>query len=279
MLSLLKKHSLPVYFVLAFVITWTGSLIYYFSTPQGGASLPPFLALPAVFVWYFGPCLSAIIVTRGSMQQGSIRRLLSRFRIWRVGWVWYAVIILYPLVLHLLVVSVHWLLSGPTPRFFEAEGVPSGNIWLVLIGLMVYQVLVRGIGEETGWRGFALPAMQSRWNALQASLLLGILWALWHFHPANFKGLLSVFGIFEFINVIATTVIFTWVYNNTRGSLLIAALFHMTLNVAEYVVPINFTNAGLTRNLVQTVILWITIGLLVMRYGPQLCKDKLSLTE
>jgi len=111
--------------------------------------------------------------------------------------------------------------------------------------------------------------MLARWNALVASLLLGLVWALWHFHPANWAALLPI-AIWFAPNVVATTVIYTWVFNNTAGSLLIAVLFHMTLNVAEWVVPIGLFEGDMTGLTIQVAVLWIVVAALVIRFGPQL---------
>ena len=108
-----------------------------------------------------------------------------------------------------------------------------------------------------------------------ASLILGALWAAWHFHPANFKALLSIGGGLVALNILLTAIVFTWVYNHTRGSLLIAVLFHMTLNVAEYVVPIGIADASLTRHLLQLALLVMVAAALVRTSGPSLGKEHL----
>ena len=159
--NILQRYPLAAYFVLAYAITWGGSIVYYLSTPAGGRALPAFLLLPAAIVWYYGPALSALLVTRANEGPGSIRRLLGGLLKWRVGWRWYAFIVVYPLALHLLVVGLDWLMGGPAPVFFEASGVPEGNPLLILLGLALLQFFQRGIGEETGWRAFALPSLQS----------------------------------------------------------------------------------------------------------------------
>jgi membrane protease YdiL (CAAX protease family) len=271
--DIVKKHPLTAFFVLAFSLTWIGSTVYYFAVPNGGQILPAFLATPSGIFWYYGPCLAAVIVTRVSEGKESVRRLLKRLLDWRVDWKWYAFIFLYPFGLHLAVVYLDRLLGGPAPVFFQARGLPQGNVWLVLIGLIIFQVLVRGIGEETGWRGFALPRLQSRWNPLVSSLILGLLWSLWHFHPANSKVFLSAGGIFLFVNVFLTTIIFTWFYNHTHGSIFMAAMFHMTVNVVEFVVPIGMEQAGLTRNLLQIALILATITMLLLGSGPLFGKE------
>lgn len=263
MTGLIKKYPLLAFFVLAFSFTWIGSLIYYFAIPSNRQILPVALNFPSALIWYYGPFLGAIIVTRISEGKAGLRNLLKRFLIWRVHWRWYAFIVIYPLALHLAVAGIDRLRGGPAPVFFQAEGVPGRNIWITLLGLILFQIFIRGIGEETGWRGFALPHLQNRYSPFKASLVLGILWALWHFHPANFSALLSTGGIFVFINITATTFIFSWLFNHTQGSLLIAALFHMTLNVAEFVVPLGIADASPTRHLIQIGLILIIVILLL----------------
>lgn len=270
----IRRRPLLAYFVLAFALTCGGSLLYHFAEPQGGQRLPSLAAFPGVVFWYYGPMLAALAVTLAGEGKSGVARLLRGFLVWRVGWRWYAFIVLYPLALHLLVSVIGWLTGGPAPRFFESAGIPAGNPWLVFLVLALYHTLVRGIGEETGWRGFALPRMQSRWGALQGSLLLGALWGAWHFHPANFRTLLSPLGVIVFFNIVATTVIYTWVYNHTRGSLLIAALFHMTLNVAEWVIPLGLMTGALRNFVIQVFILWFIVIVLVCKFGPALKAER-----
>ena len=265
----IKAHPLAAFFVLAFGFTWVGSLFYTLTTPAGGEDLPSLRSLPGALVWYYGPCLAALIVTAATAGKEGLRGLLKRLVLGRVGWVWYAFIVLYPLVLHGVVSCLGWLLGGPAPRFFQAEGVPQGNILLVLAGLFVSQMLLRGIGEETGWRGYALPMMLKRHNAFTASLVLGVLWAAWHFHPANFSALLSLGGVFIFLEIVSATVIFTWIYLHTRGSILIAMLFHTMSNLMDYVIPIGMSEAAPAAHLIQIAVTWVVIGVLLRREGME----------
>ena len=261
--NFIRRHPLTSFFILAFAITWSGSTLYILALPRGGQLLPPFMTVPTGFIWYFGPFTAALIVTWLTQGKASVGALLQRLRTWRVGWIWYAFILFYPLALHLAVVGLDWALGGPVPVFFQAEGVPPGELWLILPGLVLLHIIQRGIGEETGWRGFALPRLQSRWGALCGSLVLGALWGLWHFHPAN-SALFSISGFFIFVNITATSVIYTWLYNRTRGSLLIASLFHMTLNVSEFVVPIGIVQASLSRHIIQVALVVIAAAALTV---------------
>lgn len=267
MKTFIKKHPLIAFFLLAYAITWLGSTAYVLSLPTSGQILPAILGFPGILIWYFGPCLAAILVTWVNGGKESLRSLLKRLLQWRVNWIWYIFILLYPLALHLGVVLLDQLLGGPAPVFFQAEGIPTGNLGLTLIGLVLYQVLVRGVGEETGWRGYALPALQSRWNPIVSSLVLGVLWGLWHFHPANFAVLLSIGGLFTFINIVLTTFIITWVFNRTRGSLFIAALFHMTLNMAEFIIPVGIAQDNLPRNILKIALILLAAVVMMMLDG------------
>jgi hypothetical protein len=104
--------------------------------------------------------------------------------------------------------------------------------------------------------------MQKRWGPLGASFILGLLWAVWHFHPANFAILRPVAPFF-ILNVVGTTVIYTWLFNRTGGSLLVAVLFHMTLNVAEWVVPVGLFEGDTTSLFIQSIVLWLVVAGLV----------------
>jgi membrane protease YdiL (CAAX protease family) len=99
----------------------------------------------------------------------------------------------------------------------------------------VYFVVVAGLGEEVGWRGYALPALQARYGALLSSTILGGLWALWHlplfFNPS--VGSYSILPLPLFVAfAIPFAVLLTWVFNSTRGSVLIAAIIHGAMNAS-----------------------------------------------
>ena len=126
--DLVKKRPTLTYFILAFTLTWVGSLVYYFTLPKNGQVLPGFLTFPGAIIWYYGPFLAAVIVTQVTGGKSSLRKLLKRLLMWRVGWMGYAFIVAYPLLLHLAVLGIDWLSGGPAPLFFQAEGMAVGNI-------------------------------------------------------------------------------------------------------------------------------------------------------
>jgi membrane protease YdiL (CAAX protease family) len=94
-----------------------------------------------------------------------------------------------------------------------------------------------------GWRGYVLPRLQAKYNALVSSLILGVIWGFWHLPKFLTPGNTSPFGLF-IVRIIAVAVIYTWIYNNTKGSLLLVTLFHAASNAAGVFLPISTTVSG-----------------------------------
>lgn len=163
--SLIKHYPLATYFFLAYAFSWTMVAL-----------------IPISFVFallaLFGPTLAAIIVTGFEEGRSGVGKLLRRVVLWQVGIGWYAVAICLPLVVAVAALGVQSLVAG-TP-FSPSTGTPIGL--MVLLAMLV-------VGEEIGWRGFALPHLQERYNGLTASLILGALWAAWHLANGTIPGL------------------------------------------------------------------------------------------
>jgi uncharacterized protein len=143
--------------------------------------------------------------------------------------------------------------------------VMSLSPWILLLFMFVQQTLMgSSMGEEVGWRGYALPRLQGRMSALSASLLLGLVWALWHLpyytiigHPL--EG--SFFG-WTILGLPAIAILFTWVYNNTRGSLLLALMFHSSIALTGA-----FLASSPAHPLLGIALSWALALLVVARYG------------
>ncbi len=154
----------------------------------------------------------------------------------RIGWRWLLVIILVFPLANRTAMLVYALMGGTPPSPVDV-GEILANPGLVL-QIILANLLISGISEELGWRGFALDRLQRRWGALVASLVLGLVHALWHlplfFIPGITQGEMGLFslGAVVFaIGTIAGSVIFTWVYNNTGRSILSAILLHFVVNL------------------------------------------------
>ena len=252
----MKKQPVLWYFVLAFVFTYCISFL------AASKFIPAWLG--SLFI--FGPIIAALIVSAALGGWTVIKQLLKKILAWRVGIQWYLFVFLFPVIARLFAVGIDILLGGQVPQFLSSKSVnyPGVSPLLLLIILFAINFVIPSLVEEIGWRGFALPRLQEHFGALWASLILGLLWGLWHFHPLNFPSYQSV--IFWFVlSTICASVIYTWLYNHTRGSVLIAALFHASNNVSEFVVPVApfNTGVGVTTAYISLRIIYLLVAVMI----------------
>lgn len=268
----IKNHPLIAYFVFAYGFTWILSII---ATQKG---FPALITGLSAVVLHYGPALAAIIIAGYLGGGAGIGKLLSGLRQWRVGLGWYLFVLLYPLAVQLVAVGVDMLLGGTAPTFFSAQDVPGNtNSILMIVPVFIAILFQAGFAEEIGWRGFALPRLQAHYNALTSSLILGVLWALWHYHPVNWP-IIAPIAPWHFIAVMCMTVILTWVYNNTNGSLLLVVLFHTASNTSDWIVPIGLvgSTASISQaSLISIILRALTVILLVVIFGA----ERLSRTQ
>ena len=268
LIQTLKRHSLLTYFVLTFGLTWACWIPLATSDAFNDLGPPSGLLL----LWPLGniiPSLVGILLTalfRGKSGLGEVFRRLGRVR---VHLTWYAVVLLLVPVLLFVAIGVSTLLGGATLAY----------AWSSLISLLVLALLVTGIGEELGWRGFALPRLQARLKALPASLLLGVMWGLWHLPLLIADGVvpLTSLGMVNFLifdlTITALAVLFTWVYNNTNGGLFLMVLFHTvaTATTDTFLIPLNYVSAPFLPKygapLLFLLLLWVAVMLVTMMAG------------
>lgn len=250
-------RDLTLFFVIAYVWSWLFLLPGVLAS-TGVLALPD----PLTFVLgLFGPAVAAFSLTRARQGTDGVRQL------WRRGWDWHfpkvwllPTIFLVPavgvatvLVLSLFGQSVPW-----------EYGVPP--IMIVPVFLLIF--LLNALPEEYGWRGFALDRLQQRWSALTSSMILGVLWGLWHL-PLHFTSgtTQAVIPVWEFVLLtIVEAVLFTWLYNNTGRSVLVAILFHTMTNITGAVIPFWTTEAG---RWISFVILLVVAGIVTWIWKPQ----------
>lgn len=225
-IAFLKRHSLVIGIVLMFALTW------------------PLYSTLGLFVGH-GLAAAALIMTGLTQGRAGIGALLRRFLIWRVGVQWYLVILLGPAILGLAALGLNLLLNSTVPNWSDVEAHrifgTSANLWLFVVPFFLVDALTNG--EEMGWRGYVLPRLQARFGALVSSLMLGAVWGLWHLPKFWATGDAESFA-FSLLHNLAMAVLFTWVYNSTNGSLLIATLFHASVNTAGVFLPIEPSMMG-----------------------------------
>jgi membrane protease YdiL (CAAX protease family) len=217
-----KRHPIITFFVLTYVITWAIESPLVFLTDSVTATQGLVLVILASNV----PSAVAIVLTAVVLGRGALRKLLGRLLIWHVNPIWYLVVFLGPVALTGGVVGLNALMGGP-----------ALSLGMSLLGIAIFFAISifpgSALGEEIGWRGYVLPRLQSRMSALSAALLIAPIWALWHLPlwltgaPGRTPLIYAGFVLSAF----ALSVLLTWVYNSTGGSLLLVVLLHATINL------------------------------------------------
>jgi membrane protease YdiL (CAAX protease family) len=271
----ISARFLVVYFLLAFVLTWVLSIIA--SKDILPINVPIGLRNISGILLHYGPAVAAIVLVGITGGGQALRDFLRRLGIWRVGVGWYLFIFIFPLLVRLAAVAIDVWLGGQLPEFMSPDGMPAGINPILLIPIVFLIVFFQaGLAEEIGWRGYALPGLQQRYGALTSSIILGIIWWLWHFHPLNYTFLQSTTFWFLF-NILAFTILLTWVYNNTNGSILLVALFHTASNVCDWIVPTNMAVTQVTSirpSIIQGILTWILAIVIIILFGAKQLSKK-----
>ena len=261
-----QDHPVLVHFLLSLAISWAG----WIPDGASQAGLISWKVPTEISMFsQYGPFIAALILSAREGGWGGVRDLLGRFVRWRVGLQWYVFVLLIPPAVGASVLGVHTLAAGTRPHFeyladwyvrnaaairtggwnvLEKTPLPSFGLiaWLADVAargpfpcLLVWAAMAignGGISEEPGWRGYELPRLQARRSALGASLYLGLLWGLWHTGPDFWKLIFEgrllavVLPIGTIFGTLPLAVLFTCVFNNTGGSLLLCILFHAAIN-------------------------------------------------
>jgi uncharacterized protein len=253
-LDFAKRHPVPLYFTLTFVISWGAILIL--AGPEGiPATADQAIVLGTAML--LGPTIASILLTGLVSGRVGFRELLSRLLRWRVDLRWYVVALV---TAPLSTAAVLLVLSLLSPEFTPWILISDDKATLILTGI-VAGIMV-GLLEEVGWTGFATPRMRLRHGVLATGLTIGLLWGAWHF--LLFWESDSLSGAFPLALLLARLfswapayrIVMVWLCDHTE-SLLITTLMHVTL-VATLVImePPLTGGALLTYILVRAAVLW-----------------------
>lgn len=217
-----------------FALTFAGSWACWALSPAVKPQLP-WLATLLMFAGSFGPSLAAIVMVASTRGLEGLRAWLSRCLKWRIGWGWWTFALLLPLAVMLLAAGLHIALGG------DITSAPaSGHLLMTVVNLPLVLLLGGPLGEEFGWRGYALPVLQERLGWRVASLGLGLVWGAWHLPLFFIDGTAQAqipLALF-LLSVVAMSVVFVWLVNHTAGSVVAALLFHTAINFWPAVVPV-----------------------------------------
>jgi uncharacterized protein len=242
-------RALLAFFALAYMLSWSWaiSLAATHQVVRRGSGWPTHY--PSLL----GPAIAAVVVTAWTMGRPGLRDLLARLVRWRVALRWWLVAV-SPfgfLAVALIAMRVAGKPLPPVGDYGRFSGTPA----IGLVGVFLLITFVGSLGEETGWRGYALPQLQRRFSPLTATLILAPLWFLWHlpqfavvatyrdFGPASYVGM--------FLGLTCGAVVLTWLYNRSGGSILLVIVWHGAYNF----VGATQAAGGLLAAIVSTLIM------------------------
>lgn len=200
---------------------------------------PP-IALVGILFTAYTPTIAALLIAWRWPGAGGVRKLLQQVTRWRVHIGWYVLALLGAFPLLLLAHVIYWMFGGAAPHQWVAlpTGTAEGGMSALLF--TIGAVIAGAIGEEFGWRGFGQSRLQTGIGALGAAIVIGLLWSTWHLWPVVVPGGLSLFSWTDFpqtyLRLTSTAILYGWLYNSTRGSLLVVLLAHGGFNIASSMV-------------------------------------------
>lgn len=250
-----ENRQLVSFFALTYLISW---VLWILSEVLDS----PFLLV----LGRYGPLAATLIVVPIHHGWSGLKGLFKRFRVWKVALIWYGFCFLATALIAMTAIRVNQCLTGITPIYNDP------GQWYLVFPVFTYVMLFSVLGEETGWRGFALPKLQSKCSALTSGVIIGGVWGVWHlplfFMEGDFHGSIP-FGLF-IVQDIALSILMTWLYNNTKGSLLIAHLFHTASNVTIGLLPVLplDTNGDMGTLYLTVAILIVFTSAVVAINGP-----------
>jgi len=267
--ALMKRHAFIVFVALAVLISW-------FPWVTGGTG---FLV--------FGPSIAGVIMIAVISGKAGLHDLGQRAMRWRVSFIWWAVALFSTGLIILFSIAINaTLLGGDFPGFsiFRQE-------WYLAPLFFVITLVGGPLGEEFGWRGFALPNLQSKYSPIVASVIIGIVWALWHlplfFQPGSLHAKIGLAMLPVFIaGEIVLATIMTWVYNRTDGSLLVGGIilhnadnFWATTLITNETMKTAFYGGTQSQFDMQLYIVSTIIGVLVILILAAVTKGNIGLSK
>lgn len=227
----------------------------------------------AIFMYMvngFGPSIVAIILTRIYEGKTGLNQFLKRVIQFKIGWRWYLAaisVVILPTLGQLLI--IHFL-----GQDFNYGG------FITQLGSFIPLIIIGPLSEELGWRGYALDRLQTKWSALVSSIMVGILWALWHlplfFMLGTSQHELQIPFIGFLVGLIALSVLCTWLYNNTNRSIWTAVFFHWLYTYSGQVVASSVTRSSIYNWLEYSPYLLVSLIVVVVWRSSTLQKNHLG---
>ncbi len=257
----ISKNQLMTFFAMTFLLSWTLWGILYSSSigllPYGlyhsrmrilDNSLSTFTFLGGSM-----PSLVALVISFILGGKKEANGLIKRLGKWRIKPIWYLFVLFFSFIFYYLPYLICNLFGASYELYLREP------LYLVPVHFLIALVFWGPLGEELGWRGYALPRLQSKLGPLISSLILGVIWSLWHL-PLFFIGGSSQFGSnfgLYTVSVIIYSLIYTWVFNRTKGSLLISCLLHTSFNYTGALIAVRSLSDSDTAYLVISNMMYV----------------------
>jgi hypothetical protein len=260
-----------------FVKKYPAISMYIVASIIGGGMLAGIIAgvLPEIFflIAAFSASLAGIILTAIVSGKAGLKEMFRRLLIWRVGVGWWAFAMFAYGLFWLGGIALAVVFTDPAPEISLAQ--PLYMFFPLLIQQFFFD---SGLGEELGWRGFLLPRLQARYNALVSSIIVGIAWGLWHlplflvegmpyYQMGQTWGVVPGLLAVTFFVTVSWSILYTWIYNNTRGSLVLAFVFHASQ--AWFAILTVSADSFLNSYIGYMATMSITAIVVVLIYGAQ----------
>jgi membrane protease YdiL (CAAX protease family) len=253
MIAFIKRYPLVTFFAISYATFFGGALLL---------TVVPEDLFP---LFIYGTALGALFVVAVTERWAGVKAWASRIVRWRVGVIWYVVALGLTPLMRLAAYGLNLALGAPAP---------APEAWVGLAeapGAFVFIFLTIGLGEELGFRGYALPKLMERHSPLVAALILGVLRVIWHLPLFLFAGdswwvvLMVLFG----------DVIFAWVFVNTRGSVLLALLLHSMFNASGEIFFPLFAGAYAEQQTMLLALVFVAVGgAIALVAGPSLARHR-----
>lgn len=246
------RHPVLAYVIICFGFSWG---LWSLMILSSHGMLP--FRFPTSPLGAFGPAVGAIVVTGFSRGRSGARQLLAGLRQWRERGALYLFCTLSTAVMYALAIAA-WSLTHRSESF----AIQNLDRWTLVFPLALYILILGGpLTEEIGWRGFLLPILLRRMGSLRASLFVGVIWASWHLPDFWLEGAAQKGSSIAFfaVTVLILSVIYTWVYNKTHGSLFVAVFYHFWINMTSFCLAVTVPTV-IDSKIVTFVFLGIAAG-------------------
>ncbi len=243
------------YFLLTFLVSWTFFIPVVLLSTGLWSDAPEINVLQPilVFLGVVSPALVALLLLYWNGDKEQIQKIFNKVVYWKVGIRWYLFAAGYIVFIKLLVAGLHRMLTGLWPVF-------GPEPWYLMAGAVFISTWIQA-GEEIGWRGYALPRLTEKLGLPLATLILGMIWAVWHL-PLFFVPGASTYGqsfLLYTFQVTALSVALGWLYWRSGGSLLLTMLMHAAVNNTKDIVPSAVNETIKPYFLNASMVGWLTV--------------------